>query len=125
MSSTLESSDRAPSSLLCKVVQHISLMSMGFVLVGSLPQAGFSQEPAATYSTLTAPGAGTKSGQGTFAISMNDPGVIAGFYVNSGSYTDSTAVYHGFLRTAGGAYTTCGHQWSGDDRWTRDRREGR
>ena len=73
-------------------------MSMGLVLLGMLPQTSLSQEPVVAYSTLTAPGAGTKFGQGTFALSINDGGVISGFYVNSGSFNDSTAVYHGFVR---------------------------
>jgi hypothetical protein len=42
---------------------------------------------------FSAPGAGTGGGQGTYAYSINDAGVIAGYYV------DASGVHHGFLLT--------------------------
>ncbi len=50
--------------------------------------------------TFDAPGAGTSSGQGTSAFSINQSGTIAGFYL------DASNVYHGFLRTQRGHITT-------------------
>ena len=50
--------------------------------------------------TFNAPGAGTSSGQGTFAYSINQQGAIAGFYL------DKSNVYHGFVRTQRGQITT-------------------
>ena len=41
--------------------------------------------------TFDAPGAGTGSGQGTVLYTINPPGAIVGFYV------DSSYVSHGFL----------------------------
>ena len=43
--------------------------------------------------TFDAPGAGTGPFQGTFPLSINPAGVIAGTYIDSGF------VAHGFLRT--------------------------
>jgi len=88
------------------VLRRVSLSAISVAIVGVYVQPGISQEVAVAYTTITAPGAGTKSDQGTFPLSINDPGVITGFYVNSGSYSNQTAVYHGFLRTAEGTYTT-------------------
>jgi hypothetical protein len=53
-----------------------------------------------TIITFNAPGAGTSSGQGTFAYSINQQGTIAGFYL------DKSNVYHGFVRTQRGHITT-------------------
>jgi hypothetical protein len=54
---------------------------------------------AQTFLTFDAPGAGTGKGQGTFPTSINQNGVIAG------SYTDSGGQIHAFVRTAGGVIT--------------------
>lgn len=51
-----------------------------------------------------APGAGAASSRGTAAMSINDTDEIAGFYTTGNYQTNS--VYHGFLRTANGTYTT-------------------
>jgi hypothetical protein len=50
--------------------------------------------------TYNAPGAGAASGQGTFAQDINDPGMIAGYYV------DSSGMAHGFLRYPNGTFTS-------------------
>ena len=49
-----------------------------------------------TIITFDAPGAGTSAGQGTFAFSINQPGTIAGYYL------DKSNVYHGFVRAPDG-----------------------
>jgi hypothetical protein len=53
---------------------------------------GFVRIPGGNITTFNVKGAGTGSGQGTFADSNNLEGVSAGFYI------DSSGVYHGFLR---------------------------
>lgn len=50
--------------------------------------------------TFDVPGAGTGSGQGTFAASINPAGVVAG------GYSDASGVNHGFLRSPDGAIAT-------------------
>ncbi len=50
--------------------------------------------------TIDVSGAGTSTGQGTFAFSINDPGAITGWYV------DANGVYHGFLCSPYGIITT-------------------
>lgn len=50
--------------------------------------------------TFDAPGAGTGSGQGTFAFVINPAGAI------EGEYLDASNVYHGFLRSPHGTITT-------------------
>ena len=49
-----------------------------------------------TYATFDVPGAGTGSGQGTFALSVNALGAITGYYY------DASGVVHGFARAPGG-----------------------
>ena len=58
-----------------------------------------------TYTGIIAPGAGTKAGQGTVAESINDrkPSLVC---MNTGSWPNGTQVYHGFVRSASGGYTT-------------------
>jgi hypothetical protein len=41
-----------------------------------------------TIITFNAPGAGTRSGQGTFAFSINQQGAIAGFYLDKSNGAD-------------------------------------
>jgi hypothetical protein len=50
--------------------------------------------------TFDAPGAGTEAGQGTFAQYINDPGLIAGYFV------DSSGLSHGFLWYPNGKFTS-------------------
>ena len=50
--------------------------------------------------TFDAPGAGTASGQGTFANDINPEGAITGYYL------DASGVFHGFLRAKHGTFTT-------------------
>jgi hypothetical protein len=75
------------------------------LVIALLAALAFAQDDPASFTTFTAPGAGTKSGQGTFGISINDSADVTGFYVNSGSYDKQTAVYHGFVRSASGTFT--------------------
>jgi hypothetical protein len=63
------------------------------LLLCGLTQAG-------TLTTFDAPGAGTGSGQGTFANDINPAGAITGYYL------DGNGAYHGFLRAPDGAITT-------------------
>lgn len=60
------------------------------------------QSPAQKIITFDAPGADTTSGSfnGTFASGMNNRGVV------TGSYVDANNVYHGFLRSPEGSFTT-------------------
>src|SRR5438094_690423 len=53
---------------------------------------GFLRAKHGTITAFDAPGAGTGSGQGTFAFSINPNGAITGYYV------DSSYVSHGFVR---------------------------
>ncbi len=59
--------------------------------------------PAASAANITkfdAPGAGTASGQGTFAYRINSSSEITGYYI------DSSNNYHGFLRSPDGTFKT-------------------
>jgi len=67
----------------------------------------------ATFATFDAPGAGTNLNQGTFPVSINPAGDVAGMYF------DPSTAYHGFVRSAAGtttefdvpgAPTTIGHR---------------
>jgi hypothetical protein len=46
-----------------------------------------------TITTFNAPGAGTTAATGTFSVSINDNGVIVGYY------GDPNDTYHGFQQT--------------------------
>jgi hypothetical protein len=65
---------------------------------------GYVRSASGTITTFDAPGAGTSENsvyvEGTFALSINDDGVITGYYV------DSSEGYHGFVRAADGTITT-------------------
>lgn len=65
---------------------------------------GFVRAADGTITSFDAPGAGTSENsvyvQGTFALSINDDGVITGYYV------DESEGYHGFVRAADGTITT-------------------
>jgi hypothetical protein len=54
---------------------------------------GFLRSKHGDITTFDAPGAGTGNGQGTFPGSNNPRDAI------TGSYSDASGVYHGFLRT--------------------------
>ena len=62
---------------------------------------GFVRAANGTVTTFDAPGAGVGTGttKGTFALSINTAGHIAG------TYTDASGVYHGFVFPAGGTIT--------------------
>jgi hypothetical protein len=66
------------------------------------PQEALSVANGATsaFTPFEAPGAGTGQSQGTVATCINTAGEIAGFYI------DSSGVFHGFARTANGAFTS-------------------
>lgn len=63
---------------------------------------GFLRSPSGKFTTFEAPGASTvaAAGFGTFPEGMNDAGVI------TGRFADANGLYHGFLRTPGGEFTT-------------------
>lgn len=71
-----------------------------------LPAWGFPASEAATYTTINVPGAGTSSGQGTDAYSVNDLGAVAG------SYEDGNGYLHGFLLAPDGTFSTFDAQGS-------------
>ena len=60
---------------------------------------GYVRNPDGTIATFDAPGAGTGSGQGTYAVGINPAGTIVGIS------QDNNGVYHGLLRTADGKIT--------------------
>ena len=77
------------------------------VIVGDYNDAnavshGFLRWPNGTFTTFDSPGAGTVpfDGNGTFPMSINFLGVVAGYY------NDSNFVSHGFIRTPDGKITT-------------------
>lgn len=63
---------------------------------------GFLREATGEFTTFDVPGAGTAAGSGfgTFPVSINDEGTIAGHY------TDTNIVNHGFVRSPEGRITT-------------------
>ena len=76
---------------------RFACFSLGVVLLlGGLVRA---QQPSASFTEFSAPGAGSASGQGTLPVSINKSGVIAGFLY------DSVGGLHGFVRSAGGTIT--------------------
>ena len=62
---------------------------------------GFLRSPDGKFTSFESPGADTTPNDfnGTFAQSINDRGVIAGYYA------DATGLTHGFVRSADGAFT--------------------
>ena len=60
---------------------------------------GYVRNPDGTIATFDAPGAGTGSGLGTYAVGINPAGTIVGLS------QDNNGVYHGLLRTADGKIT--------------------
>jgi probable HAF family extracellular repeat protein len=69
-----------------------------FALCPGLSASDHNQQ--STIISFSAPGAGTGSGQGTFALGINSHGVIVGYYL------DENYGYHGFLRSSDGSFTT-------------------
>lgn len=63
---------------------------------------GFLRSPDGVITTFEAPGSGTAAGSyyGTVPGSINDFGVMSGYYI------DAHGVDHGFLRAANAAFTT-------------------
>jgi hypothetical protein len=76
----------------------------GYYFDASRVYHGFVRSASGTTTSFDAPGAGTTEDtgyvQGTFALSINDDGVIVGYYV------DASDGYHGFVRSADGTITT-------------------
>jgi hypothetical protein len=72
----------------------------GFYIDANGVYHGFLRTPDGTFTTFDAPGAGTKTGQGTSSASINPEGAIAG------DYADASNVNHGFLRAPDGTFTT-------------------
>jgi hypothetical protein len=68
----------------------VALCTMGMGLSGN----------AQHITTFDVPGAGTGAYQGTYAENINQRGVITGFYV------DANFVFHGYLRSPDGKFTT-------------------
>jgi len=66
-------------------------LMLGFPLGASIPD---------TFTAFDAPGAGSDSGQGTSAQSLNENGEIAGHYA------DTKSVVHGFVRHKDGTFTS-------------------
>lgn len=60
---------------------------------------GYVRNPFGRITTFDAPGAGTESGQGTWAWSINLAETVVAYYV------DSSDGVHGYMRSARGAYT--------------------
>jgi hypothetical protein len=78
----------------------------GYYVDASDGYHGFVRYADGTITTLNAPGAGTGTSSltgyqlGTKALSINDDGVITGYYI------DANEVYHGFMVSASGDITT-------------------
>jgi hypothetical protein len=63
----------------------------------------------ATFTAFDAPGAGTSRGLGTYGVSINTEGVIAGYYV------DASDAQYGFIRAASStisAFDAPGAEWT-------------
>jgi hypothetical protein len=58
---------------------------VGYYLDSNIVYHGFIRSPSGEIKTLTAPGAGGGVDQGTFPMSINDKGEIAGYYFSSNS----------------------------------------
>lgn len=69
---------------------------LGLVCLAAVSVAASAQ----TYIEFNALGAGTAPTQGTFPLSINTDGVIAG------DFSDASNVYHGSVGTAGGTITS-------------------
>ncbi len=78
----------------CQVGLNDSGAITGYYLDANNVYHGYLRSPEGTFTTFEAPGADTTAGDfnGTFPVSINDWGVITGYYV------DKNNVLHGFLR---------------------------
>jgi len=65
---------------------------------------GFLRAAAGVITEFEAPGASLAPHRGTAAFSINDSDEIAGFY-STGAY-DTTSLYHGFIRSVSGTFTS-------------------
>jgi hypothetical protein len=102
----MEGSLHASSTFNLHIRRKMAGIFLALILAAAGPVLCSGQEAPVTYTSIIAPGAGTKSGQGTVAESINDSETIVGFYMNTGSWPNGTQVYHGFVRSASGGYTT-------------------
>jgi hypothetical protein len=66
---------------------------------------GFLRSPEGEFTKIDAPGAGTGVGQGTGCFSYCSVGLNASGMI-TGSYIDASNVFHGFLRSPAGQFTT-------------------
>jgi hypothetical protein len=76
------------------LVFAVSLATLGFGLSAN------ANERKTALITFDVPGAGTGAFQGTIGFAISPNGTITGWYLDSGS------VYHGFVRTRDGTFTT-------------------
>ena len=84
--------------LLISIIAITVLAALAVPLqVGAQDKADWEQ---AKFITFDAPGAGTGHRRGTFGVSINPSGTIAGFYL------DAKDTDHGFVRTRDGSFTT-------------------
>ena len=67
---------------------------------GSSNSGGTQPPPPPGYTAIDAPGAGTTAGMGTEVLAVNARGDVVGVF------KDSNNMFHGFLRTAAGTFTT-------------------
>jgi uncharacterized membrane protein len=96
---TFDAPGEGPQGLGCSADCSMGLNDFG-AITGSYLDAnnvyhGFLRSPEGKFTTFEAPGADTTAGDfnGTFPVSINDSGVITGYYV------DKNNVLHGFLRS--------------------------
>jgi len=76
---------------------------LGAYIDSSGTNHGYVRSPGGKFTEFDAPGAGTDSGQGTFPAALcglTDTGAVAGEYIGT------TGVYHVFLRTPAGTFST-------------------
>jgi hypothetical protein len=71
-----------------------------YTIDGTGPTHGFVRNAGGIVSRFDVSGSGTAAGQGTFPLSINTPGAIAGYYI------DQNTVLHGFIRSPTGTITT-------------------
>jgi hypothetical protein len=76
------------------------LICFGAEGCGGGSSGGQNPPPTPAFTTIDAPGAGSASGYGTFGVSINSAGDIAGYFI------DANGVVHGFIRTSGGSIAT-------------------
>ena len=69
------------------------------LFIGLLCAASSTASTAQTITTFEALGSGTKSGEGALPYGINTAKDITGYY------EDSSAIYHGFVRSSGGTIT--------------------